>query len=118
MTNSYAKSFFFAPSISPKARLLTDGNGLSLLIDPGQIFPKDPGMGTPALVILERGAQHLTGRGTVGKTTTNETGTYNCVTDNAEIGGYDLTVEQCKWLANQQQYVDAIFNDPAWSVAA
>lgn len=42
--------------------------GLRLELDAGQIFPEDPGQGTPVLVVLANG----------------DSGTYGCVTSEGE----------------------------------
>lgn len=64
--------------------------GLSLELDAGQIFPDDPGQGTPALCVL-------------GK----NTGTFWCSHDNAEVDDVALSDRQSEWLADLYDEVDA-----------
>lgn len=60
------------------------GKTMWVEMDIEQIFPDDPGMGTPVLVVLNSG----------------ETGTWNCVTSTGEVEGVILSDEQKEWLAS------------------
>lgn len=65
--------------------------GITLELDSNQIFPNDPGQGTPALVVWPNG----------------NTGTFYCVTAEGEnVEGDRLTDEQARWLNSQEESVD------------
>lgn len=67
-------------------------DGIKLELDKGEIYPDDPGMGTPALVVLANG----------------DTGTFDCVTSEGETvdGQHKLTQEQLDWLETKREYVE------------
>ena len=65
-------------------KTLTGPNGIRIVLDSRQVFPDDPGAGTPALV-------H------VGK----NTATYWCALDTKEVDYHDLDNAQYRWLYNQ-----------------
>lgn len=71
-------------------KTLKGPGGLLLLLDTDEVFPDDPGNGTPALVVAPFG------RGT---------STYYCARDMGTVEGRDgeveLSTDQCKWLASQ-----------------
>ena len=71
-------------------------NGLTLVLDPTQVFPNDPGAGTPAMVYL-RGSS----------------GTYGCVVDTGELdcGRFTLTDAQHRWLMKQEDAVSKCWDD-------
>lgn len=59
------------------------GPGLKVELDSDQIFPNDPGQGTPVLVVFAN----------------EDTGTWNCVTTEGQTAdGTRVTPEQSKWL--------------------
>ncbi len=63
-------------------------DGIKLILDASEIYPSDPGQGTPAMIELETG----------------ETGTFWCV---ADVDGVDG-----KWLTNnQKQWVASLYED-------
>lgn len=66
------------------------------MLDESEVFPDDPGNGTPALVIAPFG------RGTA---------TYDCACDNGEVDGPSgitpLSRAQCEWL-NSREVVDTV----------
>lgn len=65
--------------------------GIRLELDASQIFPDDPGQGTPALVIMPNG----------------DTGTFSCVNDQGEtVDGTRLSAAQQIWLARMTDAVD------------
>lgn len=75
-------------------RILRGPGGISLVLDPSEIFPDDPGNGTPAIV-------------TVG----DAGGSYLCATDQGEVmDGRGRTVllteAQRTWLEAQADTVD------------
>lgn len=65
---------------------LTGPDGIRILLDSAQIFPDDPGAGTPAMVYVGKHA-----------------GTYWCALDTGDIdcGGFTLSNAQWNWLDNQ-----------------
>lgn len=78
-----------------RTQILRGPGGIVLTLNPSQIFPDDPGNGTPAMV-------------TVG----DSAGSYHCVTDQREIMDgrgrtTRLTPAQCEWLEAQGDAVDA-----------
>jgi len=64
-------------------KTLRGPEGLILSLDSEEIFPDDPGSGTPALLSLPFG------RGT---------GTYWCALQEGEVDGIPLTEKQSRWL--------------------
>lgn len=67
------------------------GPGIRVELDTEQIFPNDPGQGTPVLVVLENG----------------DTGTWNCVTSEGETAdGTRLSDEQKQFLGDVTQDVE------------
>lgn len=72
--------------------------GLQLVLDPAQIFPDDPGQGTPAIVWLF-----------------GASATLSCAQHEGELEGRNgmrqLTPDQCDWLnsADVDNAVDAMF---------
>jgi hypothetical protein len=84
-------------------KTLTGPNGLRLVLDSAEIFPADPGQGTPAMVY----------RG-------NASATYWCALGEGELMDprcemVALTASQSNWLDAQESAVDAFLkeNDPA-----
>lgn len=73
-----------------KESLRGPGN-LLLVLDASEIYPDDPGAGTPALVILPFG------RGTA---------TYWCAAAEGEVDGHLLTERQNRWLESVENAVD------------
>jgi len=65
--------------------------GLRLILDSSEIFPNDPGQGTPAIVELTNG----------------DTATYNCAVGEGETNdGTPLTLEQVEWLNSKEDAVE------------
>jgi len=65
---------------------------LKLVLDQEQIFPKDPGQGTPAMIYL--------------KTKDGEVcSTYWCYEGSGDIDGYELTDAQMQWLDSFSEQV-------------
>ena len=87
---------FKLPYDAPPTVLRGPG-GITLTLDVTQVFPDDPGRGTPAIV-------EVPGRGTA---------TYDCAVGEGEVDGgkgtYALTGAQLAWLDKQQQYVDEVW---------
>ena len=77
-------------------KTLRGPGGLMLVLDRTQVFPDNPGEGTPALVVAPFG------RGT---------STYDCAADTGEVEGSDgvtpLTRKQCEWL-NSKSVADEV----------
>jgi len=74
-------------------------DGLIIELDSDQIFPDDPGQGTPALVV-----QRKNGRDYM-------TGTFRCVSDQGTLEGdrgefLVLNKAKCAWLLAQEEVVD------------
>ncbi len=70
--------------------VLTGPNGIRIEMDAKQIFPDDPGQGTPVLVCFANG----------------DTGTWNCVTSEGETAdGTQLDDEQKEWIGDMETEV-------------
>lgn len=72
---------------------------ITLLMDSSEIFPNDPGQGTPALVIRKDGTRW------------KQTATYNVATlegylDGCRDGDYELNDEELNWLNSMEETVD------------
>lgn len=65
-------------------------------LDSEQIFPNDPGQGTPAMVILTEGTRKRE----------IASATFNCASQEGEIEGYHLDDAQANWLNTQIGVVD------------
>jgi hypothetical protein len=65
--------------------------GLAIVMDTAEIFPDDPGQGTPVLVTMGRNSA-----------------TWNCATDTGELdcGEVILTISQTNWLEAQRDAVE------------
>lgn len=77
---------------------LTGPDGLSIQLDADQIFPEDPGQGTPAIVIQRRGKRE-------------STATFACANDTGVLEDHygDFLVlnrYKCAWLGAMETYVD------------
>jgi hypothetical protein len=77
-------------------RTLTGPNGLKVVLDANEIYPNDPGQGTPALVTLKVGD-------------TEYTASFACASSEGELdcGSYQLNDDQKDWLASVEPDVDA-----------
>jgi len=65
--------------------------GIAVEMDTREVYPKDPGMGTPVLVTFSTG----------------DTGTWNCVTSEGETSdGYKLSKDQLNWLETVRPKVE------------
>ena len=76
--------------------------GIQLVLDSSQVFPDDPGNGTPALVYKLRGGRVVA------------SSTYNCalgegVLDGGREGDYQLTDAQLDWLDSKDATVNAVY---------
>jgi len=73
-------------------------NGLRLVLDSAEIFPDDPGQGTPAMVYLR-----------------GESATYWCALNEGEVDRQATNASQQAWLEAQEDTVSAFLedNDPA-----
>lgn len=76
-----------------KKQIFKGPQGITLELDPEQVFPEDPGQGTPALVCFPNG----------------DTGTYNCVTCEGETAdGTPATQEQLDWLMTFEDKIEQL----------
>ena len=66
----------------------TGPNGLSVCFDASQIFPNDPGQGTPVLVCLGR-----------------ETSSFCCAINEGEVDGIRLSPAQMLFLESIEEFV-------------
>lgn len=69
------------------SKLLVGPGGLRLVLDTTQVFPDDPGAGTPAMVYLSK---------------PHASATFWCAVDTGECDDVRLSDTQCRWL--QEQY--------------
>lgn len=65
--------------------------GILIRLDAAEIFPDDPGNGTPAIVALPFG---------------KATGTFWCANDTGEVDGHEMTDAQKVWLGAQENAVN------------
>lgn len=72
-------------------------NGITVEIDSDQVFPNDPGMGTPVLVLYKTG-----------------TATLACAIGEYEVEGHRLTPFQMEWLYKIEAETDALLK-PFWN---
>lgn len=73
--------------------------GLEIQLDEKEIFPDDPGQGTPAMVTYINEEKEILA------------GTWNCVTSEGEIEGYPLNQEQLNWLNSKESEVNKWMRD-------
>lgn len=74
------------------ATVVIGPGGLRLELDPAQVFPDDPGQGTPALVVLGKWSA-----------------TFTCALNEGVLDGpceRELTNAQMAWLEKQEEYVN------------
>lgn len=69
---------------------ITGPNSLRIVLDASQVFPADPGNGTPAMVYRGR-----------------ESATYWCATDTGELETYRLRKSDIEWLDAQHDTIEA-----------
>ena len=76
--------------------ILTGPNGLKVVLDANEIYPSDPGQGTPALVTLKVGDEEYTA-------------SFACACGEGELdcGSYQLNDDQKDWLNSVEPDVDA-----------
>lgn len=67
-----------------------------LKLDANEIFPDDPGMGTPAMVEIEGGKY---------------ASTFWCAANEGEVEGVPMTSAQCEWIWTQEDVVDKFIKD-------
>lgn len=76
--------------ITMRARQRIKGpDGLILRLNAREVFPDDPGQGTPVIVEFKDGVS-----------------TFNCAQSEGEVEGYDLTSKQVDWLNDMEYAVD------------
>jgi hypothetical protein len=80
-------------------KIVFERGNLKLVLDQQQIFPEDPGLGTPAMVYLK------TKDGTVCST-------YWCYLGEGTVDCYELTDAQMAWLNKHEEMVYTITD--AW----
>lgn len=75
---------------------LSGPNGLYVELDKSQVFPEDPGQGTPAMCYLKE------------KGCIIDSGTFFAASDTGELSdkGTQLNPTQCEWLINQWDNVN------------
>jgi len=73
---------------------LTYGN-LKLVLDQQEIYPDDPGQGTPAMIHYENREGHFSS-------------TYWCWEGEGDIDGHQLTDAQNRWLESKSDYVNKV----------
>jgi hypothetical protein len=75
---------------------------LTVELDRREMFPEDPGQGTPAMVIL----QSVSGKRVI------DCGTLNCALGSSELSdkGTVLTPEQLEWLQSLETEVEAFLS--------
>src|SRR3990167_6895428 len=74
-----------------RTETLRGPGGLMIVLDASQIFPDDPGNGTPALVVRPFG---------------KGTSTFWCANDTGEIDGEEMTGAQKVWLDSCEEAVN------------
>lgn len=72
--------------MSATERTLRGPAGYRLVLDSAEVFPDDPGAGTPALVYCPRG----------------RASTYFCAIDTGEVDGFDVPDEVHAWLLSDR----------------
>lgn len=77
-------------------KIIVGPDKIRIIMDPSQVFPHDPGQGTPVLVELKNG----------------DTATWNCAINEGETAdGNEFTDEQMKWLNKQTPKVEQWMKD-------
>ena len=74
-----------------RKKTLSGPCGVKLHLDLDEVFPDDPGAGTPALVEYQ-----------------GHFGTWWCVTDTADCDGRTVPAKVMKWLEDQSNEVEAV----------
>ena len=74
---------------------LSGPGGIKLELDSNEIYPNDPGQGTPALVVMPNG----------------NTASYNCAVSEGEtMDGDKLSPAQIAWLEKMESTVEQFLN--------
>lgn len=81
-------------------RVLHGPDGIKLELDQTEVYPDDPGQGTPALVILKTG----------------QTATFWCADEQGEVDGIPLSNQQKEWLHGKEELVNQLIHE--WTAAA
>ena len=76
--------------LNSKKQVLGGPDGIKLELNASEVYPNDPGMGTPALLTLKSG----------------DTVTFNCAYETSEAEGESLTQAQMDWLTEIADAVD------------
>lgn len=76
-----------------KKKVLWGPKNIQIQLDQSEVFPNDPGKGTPALVILHKGRDTYTA-------------TYWCAVSEGEVDGYSLPQNQLNWLNEQEDEIE------------
>ena len=66
---------------------------LKVVLEQDQCFPKDPGLGTPAMVYLKTRTETVSA-------------TFYCVDDNGDVEGHYLNQKQLVWLQSQSDFIN------------
>ncbi len=70
-------------------KTLVGPNGLRLVLDTDEVYPDNPGDGTPAMLYLGKNS-----------------GTYWCALDTGEVDGRALSSHQYAWVLSNEELVD------------
>lgn len=75
-------------------KTLLGPDGLSVVLDSNEIYPDNPGAGTPALVVKRKG---------------DRTASFDCAADTGELdgGAYLLNAAEAKWLESVRPEVES-----------
>ena len=76
-----------------RVQYVTRHGHLKVIVDSNEVFPKDPGMGTP--VMVEAHTEEGLATATIG-----------CALGEGEVEFYKLTDEEIEWLEHQQSLAD------------
>ena len=85
-------------------KTLTGPGGLTIELDRSQVFPDDPGNGTPAMVVLTKGRQ------TYRATYTCASNEGTVTSDGYHCEEYTLSDRQVNWLHEQEDSIEEFLN--------
>lgn len=71
---------------------------LTLELDKNEVFPEDPGQGTPAMIYLYKNNRLIA------------SGTFDCVLDTGMVEDEKLTKKEINWLDSQSDLVNEIIS--------
>lgn len=79
---------------------------LLVTLDPGEIFPDDPGAGTPVMVFLSPCGVLTNGH----PTNYSASATWHCASEAGDIEGYELSNEEIAWLNSLEDEVEQLLD--------